>query len=70
MKLNKDLKNRLREIWRIVSKLMSEEEPHGRMHVLRVFKLCIFILEKEGGDPYIVLPAALMHDLARYTQRH
>lgn len=38
---------------------------HGWDHVERVYDLCCFIAEKEGGDLETLKIAALLHDIAR-----
>ncbi len=43
---------------------------HGYEHVDRVYITCQHIGEIEGADMRILLPAALLHDIARDEQNH
>lgn len=40
-----------------------DDLAHGWEHIIRVYKLALFIAEHEGADTFIVGMAALMHDL-------
>lgn len=42
---------------------------HGMDHTLRVFSLCRIIGNGEGADMRILLPAALLHDIARPLEK-
>ncbi len=43
---------------------------HGYEHVDRVYNTCLHIGQIEGADMKILLPAALLHDVAREEQSH
>ncbi|MGD0804107.1 MAG: HD domain-containing protein [Candidatus Bathyarchaeia archaeon] len=43
---------------------------HGYEHIDRVYSMCLHIGKIEGADMRILLPAALLHDLAREEQNH
>jgi uncharacterized protein len=43
---------------------------HGYEHVDRVYNTCLHIGKIEGADMKILLPAALLHDVAREEQNH
>ncbi|MBN1195713.1 MAG: HD domain-containing protein [Methanomicrobiaceae archaeon] len=45
--------------------VFRESESHGCDQSLRVALLCDDIGAREGADPAILLPAALIHDIAR-----
>ena len=42
-----------------------DDLAHGWEHVQRVYKLALFLAEREEADSFIVGVAALMHDLGR-----
>ncbi|NYT05642.1 MAG: HD domain-containing protein [Methanomicrobiales archaeon] len=42
-----------------------ESGSHGYDHTLRVARLCEILGGREGADPAVLLPAALLHDIAR-----
>jgi uncharacterized protein len=43
---------------------------HGFDHTERVIKLCIFLGEKLGADMEVLIPAAILHDIARSMKNH
>ena len=43
---------------------------HGYEHVDRVYNMCSRIGKIEGADMRVLLPAALLHDVAREEQNH
>ena len=43
---------------------------HGYEHIDRVYNTCLHIGKIEGADMRILLPAALLHDVARGEQNH
>lgn len=45
--------------------VFEESGSHGFDHTLRVTRLCERLGEDEGADMRVVLPAALLHDIAR-----
>jgi uncharacterized protein len=47
----------------------SNDLAHGWDHVNRVYKLALYIAERESADRFIVALAALMHDLG-HTVKH
>ena len=47
----------------------SDDLAHGWDHVNRVYKLALYIAERESADRFIVALAALMHDLG-HTVKH
>lgn len=57
------------EIRRYVREILGEYGSHGMDHTDRVFVLCIVIGRKEGAVMDILLPAALLHDIARPLER-
>jgi uncharacterized protein len=46
-----------------------DDLAHGWDHIYRVYKLALYIAEREGADRFIVAQAALMHDLG-HTVKH
>lgn len=54
---------------RVVEKI-PEYGTHGFEHTNRVFELCKKIGKKMGADMSILLPAALLHDIARDEENH
>ncbi|WML68271.1 MAG: hypothetical protein METHP_01876 [Methanoregula sp. SKADARSKE-2] len=57
------------EIARFAERSGAEAGSHGFDHTLRVARLCGIIGEREGADPGILIPAALLHDIARPAER-
>ena len=47
----------------VQSKFESEGSGHDWWHIHRVRNMALFLYEKEGGDPFIIEIAALLHDL-------
>src|SRR5215472_15053519 len=47
----------------------SDDLAHGWDHINRVYRLAIYIAERESADRFIVALAALMHDLG-HTVKH
>ncbi|HSA37518.1 MAG TPA: HD domain-containing protein [Methanoregula sp.] len=47
------------------AKVLSHTGSHGLDHVLRVVHLCGVIGKEENADMRILIPAALLHDIAR-----
>jgi len=41
----------------------SPEPGHDWLHAERVYRMCMRIREKEGGDPEVLAAAALLHDV-------
>ena len=52
-----------------VKQVLGPSGSHGMDHTERVFSLCRFIGDKEDADMRILLPAALLHDIARPLER-
>ncbi len=50
-------------------RLGSEPGSHAFDHTLRVARLCELIGRSEGADPGILIPAALLHDIARPAEK-
>ncbi|MBI4149812.1 HD domain-containing protein, partial [Candidatus Woesearchaeota archaeon] len=48
----------------------STDPAHDFSHVMRVYSMADHLCKKEGGDPDIVLPAALLHDLYHVPKNH
>ena len=65
-----NLEEYLEEIWRLCYKFMEQFPGHDVDHVRRVYENCLLILERETGDPWVVLPAAILHDIARGKENH
>jgi uncharacterized protein len=53
------------EIRAYVQTVFKESGSHGYDHTLRVTRLCECLGAREGGNMAILLPAALLHDIAR-----
>jgi uncharacterized protein len=58
-------KNLIEKIREIAKRRAKPYGSHGWDHVERVYYLCCFIGEKEGGDIETLKIAALLHDIAR-----
>lgn len=59
-----------KRVMEIVSEKLSCS-AHNLDHVLRVYKLCLLISESEHNvDLEILIPAALLHDIARVEESH
>lgn len=41
----------------------SEDPGHDWLHAERVCRMCVRICEKEGGDPQVLIAAALLHNV-------
>lgn len=48
----------------VKEKLEGTESGHDWFHIERVWKLSLYIQEKEGGDKLVIELAALLHDIA------
>jgi len=53
------------EIQAYVKGIFQASGSHGYDHVLRVTSLCELIGAREGADMAVLIPAALLHDIAR-----
>ncbi len=60
MALNNDILMKL--IRREAEKYYSSDPGHDWLHAERVYRMCMKIFEKEGGDPQVLLATALLHD--------
>lgn len=60
----------LEAIKREAEKLMPPYGTHGFEHTLRVFNLCKSIGSSRSADLSVLLPAALLHDIARDEEDH
>ena len=60
----------LEELKREAMKLMPSSGTHGLDHTLRVYRTCLTIGASMGADLSILLPAALLHDIARDEEDH
>ncbi|RLG60373.1 phosphohydrolase [Candidatus Geothermarchaeota archaeon] len=69
-KLSSNLDSLLDEIRNFVRSKLRLKDPHGTEHVERVLKICKYLLRVEGGDPWVVYPAALLHDIEREKEKH
>jgi uncharacterized protein len=49
---------------------ISLSGTHGYEHIDRVYNMCLRIGKIEGADMRILLPAALLHDVAREEKNH
>ncbi len=47
----------------VKDKLYSEGSGHDWFHIQRVYNLASYLLEKEGGDEFIIKMTALLHDI-------
>ena len=47
----------------VKDKLSGEGSGHDWFHIERVYNIATYILEKEGGDEFIVKMASLLHDI-------
>jgi uncharacterized protein len=65
-----DLRLRERLVNIAKKRLTCEDVSHDVMHTLRVLKNAEMLVKKEGGDPDIVIPAALFHDIIVYPKDH
>lgn len=59
------LENFLIKINEFVKSKLEKNGGHGYEHCRRVYNLCKYIGKLEGADMYILLPAALLHDIER-----
>ncbi len=55
--------NLVESIRREAEKHYSDDPSHDWLHAERVCKMCMRICEKEGGDPQVLVAAALLHDV-------
>ncbi len=58
-----------REIYHYVLEVLGNDGSHGMDHVRRVTHLCEIIGRKESADMDILIPAALLHDIARPQEK-
>lgn len=59
------MKSNLEPIYEYVRCVLGKNGAHGPDHTFRVTRLCEQIGIPEGADPDILIPAALLHDIAR-----
>ena len=59
------MQEKIEAIITYVQTVFEESGSHGFDHTLRVTRLCERLGEEEGADMRVVLPAALLHDIAR-----
>lgn len=50
-------------IGREAEKHYPDDPSHDWLHAERVCRICMKICEKEGGDPQVLIAAALLHDI-------
>lgn len=50
-------------IRREAEKHYSDDPSHDWLHAERVCRMCMKICKKEGGDPQVLIAAALLHDI-------
>jgi uncharacterized protein len=55
----------IEKIRHYVISVLDKPGAHGLDHTLRVTRICRIIGEKEGAEMNILIPAALLHDIAR-----
>lgn len=48
---------------------MGKNDFHGLGHVQRVLKNIVLLMKSEGGDPFILLFSAWLHDIGRKTEK-
>ena len=66
-----ELERRLFPLRAAAEKACAGAEPaHDMLHVLRVVENARHLCAGEGADPWIVLPAALLHELFNYPKGH
>ena len=58
-----------KEIHRYAVSLLGNSASHGMDHTDRVTCMCRFIGERERADREILIPAALLHDIARPLEK-
>lgn len=66
------MNNAIREkLISVIAEKTAENDPsHDFEHALRVLRNAERILEREGGDSDVVIPAALFHDAVIYPKNH
>lgn len=64
-----DMDGPLEQIRRYAGSVLGRAGSHGMDHTERVFSLCRTIGEREQADMQILLPAALLHDIARPREK-
>jgi len=52
-----------------VREVLGQNGSHGMEHVMRVVRLCELIGTREHADMDILIPAALLHDIARPDEK-
>ncbi|WP_321508016.1 HD domain-containing protein [uncultured Methanoregula sp.] len=57
------------EIYEHVKSILGQDGSHGMDHVCRVTHLCRIIGIREHADMGILIPAALLHDIARPLEK-
>lgn len=68
--MNKLEKHILEELKKHIKNRLSIHGTHGYEHTLRVLKTCKFLGGKMDADMMVLLPAAILHDIARETENH
>lgn len=59
----------VKQIRRYAKSQLGESGSHGMDHTERVTRLCRIIGQHEGADMDILIPAALLHDIARPLEK-
>jgi uncharacterized protein len=57
-------------LFKISKDIQKNTGSHGFDHTKRVIKLCNFLGNKLGANMDILLPAAILHDIARSEENH
>ena len=60
---------RFEEIYRHAGSVLGNAGSHGMDHTKRVTRMCRVIGEREQADMEILIPAALLHDIARPLEK-
>jgi len=63
------MNNAYQEMCAHVKDVLGENGSHGMDHVLRVTRLCELIGMVEGANMEVLVPAALLHDIARPLEK-
>lgn len=68
--MDKALSKRIEQLKEKVKNMLYNDPAHDFLHILRVYRMADNLCKKEKGDPTIVLPAALLHDLYQVPKNH
>ena len=69
LQVNGQMDEKYSEIYEHVRRVLGKDGSHGMDHIMRVTRLCEIIGKREHAAMDILVPAALLHDIARPLEK-